>query len=175
MVHHCFNPNNRSEGEPVKAPSRKTLSFPENGDEQYERVFGFTPKPEQRKVAEHIDRGENCILVAGSGWGTTLAYLLPLALWSDRIILIVSSLVEQLEEHDRVLWCQPRVRNQVLLMSKLNAGAIRILLSAEEAVMVRDVSDILRVIQFRFLKNISILAKRLALQFATQVFKALAF
>ncbi|KAF9976894.1 hypothetical protein BGZ75_010449, partial [Mortierella antarctica] len=66
---------------------------------------------------------------------------------------------------------------KVLLMSKFKAGAIRILLSAEEAeaVMARDVSDILRVIQFRFLKNISILADRLALQFATQVFKALHF
>src|SRR5690554_5308511 len=81
----------------------RILSYPENGDELCERVFGFTPKPEQRMVTEHIGRGEDCILIAGCGWGKTLAYFLPLVLWEDRTILIISPLVALMEEQHRKL------------------------------------------------------------------------
>ncbi|KAG0241727.1 hypothetical protein BG011_003458, partial [Mortierella polycephala] len=47
------------------ATQSNVLSYPVNGDEQCERVFGFTPKPEQRKVVELIGRGDDCILIAG--------------------------------------------------------------------------------------------------------------
>lgn len=79
------------------------LSYPDNGDELCERVFGYTPKPEQRKVAEHIGRGEDCILIAGCGWGKTLAYFLPLILWEKRIIVIISPLVALMEEQHQKL------------------------------------------------------------------------
>ncbi|KAI7822050.1 P-loop containing nucleoside triphosphate hydrolase protein, partial [Gamsiella multidivaricata] len=79
------------------------LSYPENGDERCETIFGFTPKPEQRMVAEHIGRGEDCILIAGCGWGKTLAYFLPLILWENRVIVIISPLVALMEEQHRKL------------------------------------------------------------------------
>lgn len=55
-------------------------------------VFGVEPKPEQLMVAEHVCQGKDCILIAGCGWGKTLAYFLPLALWEDRTILVISPL-----------------------------------------------------------------------------------
>lgn len=80
------------------AAQANVLSYPEDGDEKCMRVFGFTPKPEQRKVVEHIGRGEDCILIAGCGWGKTLVCFLPLVLWESRIIVIISPLVALMEE-----------------------------------------------------------------------------
>jgi superfamily II DNA helicase RecQ len=74
------------------------LSYPPNGDENCKQVFGFIPKAEQRKVAEHIGRGEDVILIAGCGWGKTLAYFLPLVLWENRVVVVISPLVALMEE-----------------------------------------------------------------------------
>jgi len=76
----------------------RLLTYPDNGDELCERVFGFKPKVEQRQVAEHIGRGEDCILIAGCGWGKTLAYFLPLVLWEGRVVVVISPLVALMEE-----------------------------------------------------------------------------
>ncbi|KAF9122328.1 hypothetical protein BGW39_009805 [Mortierella sp. 14UC] len=50
------------------------------------------PWKEQLKVAELIGGGQDCIPVAGYGWGKTLTYFLPLLYWIDRSIVIVSPL-----------------------------------------------------------------------------------
>ncbi|KAF9200839.1 hypothetical protein BGZ59_003066, partial [Podila verticillata] len=84
------------------APSN-VLFYPADGDEQCERVFGFIPKSEQWKVVEHIGRGDDCILIAGCGWGKTLAYFLLLVLWENRVIVIISPLVALMEEQHRKL------------------------------------------------------------------------
>lgn len=80
-----------------------TLTYPQNGDQLCKDVFGFAPKSEQRQVAEHIGRGEDCILVAGCGWGKTLAYFLPLILWKTRVIVIISPLVALMDEQHEKL------------------------------------------------------------------------
>ncbi|KAF9945975.1 hypothetical protein BGZ72_000799 [Mortierella alpina] len=91
--------------EPYNAPAGvpPVLSYPDNGDELCERVFGFPPKPEQRTVAEHIGRGEDCMLIAGCGWGKPLAYFLPLVLWEKRVIVIISPLITIMEEQHQKL------------------------------------------------------------------------
>lgn len=81
----------------------RDLTYPPNGDDICKRVFGFFPKDEQREVVKHIGRGEDCILIAGCGWGKTLAYFLPLALWDNTVIVIVSPLVALMEEQQMKL------------------------------------------------------------------------
>src|ERR1700761_9119965 len=77
--------------------------YPENAAELCQDIFGYTPKPEQQIVVEHIGRGEDCILIAGCGWGKTLTYFLPLALWKHCIIVIISPLIALMEEQHRKL------------------------------------------------------------------------
>lgn len=45
-------------------------------------------QPEQEEVAKHIGQGEDCILIAGCGWGKSLVYFLPLALWNCSIVIV---------------------------------------------------------------------------------------
>ncbi|KAG0334692.1 hypothetical protein BG004_000310 [Podila humilis] len=76
----------------------RVREYPEDGDSVCQRVFGFLPKPEQREVAKSIGRDEDAILIVGCGWGKTLAYFLPLVLWEDRIVVIISPLVALMED-----------------------------------------------------------------------------
>ncbi|KAF9428462.1 hypothetical protein BGZ94_002295 [Podila epigama] len=57
--------------EVIESASSKILKYPVDSDDICARAFGFPPKPEQREVVEQIGRGEDCILIAGCGWGKT--------------------------------------------------------------------------------------------------------
>ena len=57
-----------------------------------EEKLGVVPKPEQLEVLECIAARRDCVLIAPTGWGKTLAYTLPLLLWSDAVILVITPL-----------------------------------------------------------------------------------
>jgi superfamily II DNA helicase RecQ len=48
-------------------------------------------------------RRQDCILIAGCGWGKTLVYFLPLALWPECVILVLSPLTALAEEQHQKL------------------------------------------------------------------------
>ncbi|KAF9136831.1 hypothetical protein BGX30_010830 [Mortierella sp. GBA39] len=54
--------------------------------------FKVAPKPEQLEVVATLARCQDCILIAGCGWGKTPVYFLPLILWLDRVIFAISPL-----------------------------------------------------------------------------------
>lgn len=68
-----------------------------------EEIFKVTPKDLQLDVVECIGQGQDCILIAGCGWGKTLVYFLPLVLWTDRIIVVISPLKAIMEEQHQKL------------------------------------------------------------------------
>jgi len=50
-----------------------------------------------------LARHQDGILIAGCGWGKTLVYFLPLILWPDRVILVLSPLTALAkEQHERL-------------------------------------------------------------------------
>lgn len=57
----------------------------------------------QLKVVECIGHGQDCILIAGCGWGKTLVYFLPLVLWSTRTIVVISPLRALIKEQQKKL------------------------------------------------------------------------
>jgi hypothetical protein len=69
---------------------RGVLTVPHDAIQQCKDAFGFAPKDLQLRVVEHIGRGEDCILIARCGWGKSLVYFLPLVLWRDCIIIVIS-------------------------------------------------------------------------------------
>ncbi|KAK3812109.1 MAG: P-loop containing nucleoside triphosphate hydrolase protein [Benniella sp.] len=73
-------------------------SLPQDAISQCQTMFGVTPKAQQLEVVECIGRGQDVILIAGCGWGKTLVYFLPLVLWQDRIVLIISPLKALMKE-----------------------------------------------------------------------------
>ncbi|KAG0281984.1 Bloom syndrome protein [Linnemannia gamsii] len=87
--------------------------YPGNARDQCLEVFKHEPKPEQESIAQRIGRGEDCVLIAGCGWGKTLAYFLLLALWRHRDIVIISPLVSLMKE-----------QNQKLQVAKIKSVAI---------------------------------------------------
>ncbi|KAI9233673.1 MAG: P-loop containing nucleoside triphosphate hydrolase protein, partial [Podila humilis] len=46
---------------------------------------------------------EDCILIARCGWGKSLIYFLPLALWKDRTIVVISPLLALMHEQQEKL------------------------------------------------------------------------
>ncbi|KFH62152.1 hypothetical protein MVEG_11791 [Podila verticillata NRRL 6337] len=67
------------------------------------KVFKVVPKPEQLEVVAAMARRQDCILIAGCGWGKTLVYFLPLILWPDLIILVLSPLKALADEQHQKL------------------------------------------------------------------------
>ncbi|GJJ69520.1 hypothetical protein EMPS_01866 [Entomortierella parvispora] len=57
-----------------------------------EDKLGVIPKPEQLDVLRSIIDRRDCVLIAPTGWGKTLAFTLPLFLWSDAAILVITPL-----------------------------------------------------------------------------------
>lgn len=88
------------------------LVFPENASQICHDTFGYNPKLEQLDVVRKIALGRDCILVAGTGWGKTLVYFLPLELWKDRITLIITPL--------RVLGDEQQQKLAALNISSIN-------------------------------------------------------
>ncbi|KAK5820997.1 P-loop containing nucleoside triphosphate hydrolase protein [Linnemannia elongata] len=85
-----------------------TIDSTETFDEQKARaqcleVFEVPAKPEQLEVVSALARRQDCILIAGCGWGKTLVYFLPLVLWPDRVILVLSPLKALAEEQQQKL------------------------------------------------------------------------
>jgi len=54
--------------------------------------LGVVPKPQQINVLESIHERRDCVLIAPTGWGKTLAFTLPLLLWDDAVILVITPL-----------------------------------------------------------------------------------
>jgi superfamily II DNA helicase RecQ len=79
------------------------LSLPADHQEQCHVVFKVFAKEVQLMVVMHIGRSEDCILIAGCGWGKSLVYFLPLALWRDRTIVVVSPLLALMHEQQEKL------------------------------------------------------------------------
>jgi RecQ family ATP-dependent DNA helicase len=75
----------------------------QNALSQCLKVFKVLPKKEQLEVVSALARRQDCILIAGCGWGKTLVYFLPLILWPDCIILVLSPLKALAEEQKQKL------------------------------------------------------------------------
>ena len=78
-------------------------SLPADTQERCLDVFAVHPKPEQLEVVAAMARGEDCILIAGCGWGKSLVYFLPLVLWPNKVILLLSPLKALAEEQQQKL------------------------------------------------------------------------
>ncbi|KAF9548813.1 hypothetical protein EC957_005486 [Mortierella hygrophila] len=65
--------------------------------------FKVAPKPEQLEVVATLARCQDCILIAGCGWGETPVYFLPLILWPDRVIFVISPLKALAKERHQKL------------------------------------------------------------------------
>lgn len=50
-----------------------------------------------------IAQGQDCVLIAGCGWGKTLIYFLPLVLWPTDVMVIVTPLKALGDEQQRKL------------------------------------------------------------------------
>ncbi|KAG0242698.1 ATP-dependent DNA helicase Q4, partial [Mortierella polycephala] len=79
-------------------PIESISTLPPDAVQRCQEVFQVTPKDLQLKVAEFIGGGQDCILIAGCGWGKTLVYFLPLVLWTTRVIVIISPLKAIMQE-----------------------------------------------------------------------------
>ncbi|KAG0028065.1 hypothetical protein BGZ81_005019, partial [Podila clonocystis] len=66
--------------------------LPDSASQTCYNTFGVHPKQEQLEVVQKLAQGRDCILVAGTGWGKSLVFFLPLELWKDRITLIITPL-----------------------------------------------------------------------------------
>ncbi|ORZ15516.1 P-loop containing nucleoside triphosphate hydrolase protein [Lobosporangium transversale] len=60
--------------------------------QEAKKAFGFDLKNEQLDIVTKIEERQDCILIAGTGWGKTLIYFFPLILWPKTTILIVTPL-----------------------------------------------------------------------------------
>ncbi|KAG9065420.1 hypothetical protein KI688_002745 [Linnemannia hyalina] len=65
--------------------------------------FKVAPKPEQLEVVATLARCQDCILIAGCDWGKTPVYFLPLILWPDRVIFVISPLKALAEQQHQKL------------------------------------------------------------------------
>jgi len=54
--------------------------------------LGVAPKPQQIDVLESIYERRDCVLIAPTGWGKTLAFTLPLLLLKDAVIIVITPL-----------------------------------------------------------------------------------
>lgn len=80
--------------------------------DECQKVFGFSPKAEQLKAIEAVHDGKDCVLIAPTGWGKTLIFTLPLLLWPDAVVLIITPLKALGEEQSRKLNnLDPKVRS----------------------------------------------------------------
>ena len=61
-------------------------------------TFGLHPKPLQLEVIRKMVKGDDCILIAGCGWGKSLVFFLPLVLWPQSITIVISPLKALQEE-----------------------------------------------------------------------------
>ncbi|KAF9151327.1 ATP-dependent DNA helicase sgs1, partial [Actinomortierella ambigua] len=52
-------------------------------------------------VAQCVADGLDCLLMSSSGWARTVVFFLPLLLWKDRIMLILTPLEALMEQHQR--------------------------------------------------------------------------
>ncbi|KFH62249.1 hypothetical protein MVEG_11887 [Podila verticillata NRRL 6337] len=67
-------------------------------------IFGVSqPKDDQLEVVARIGEHQDTILIAGCGWGKTLVYYLPLALWQDKTVVIVTHLTALGDEQSQRL------------------------------------------------------------------------
>jgi RecQ family ATP-dependent DNA helicase len=112
-ISHCFlsiTPATRLTRNSNKQPTLRFLSYAlhvlsmslstTDVIKRCEAIFGLTPKDEQLQVLEYIKDGQDCILAAGCGWGKSLVFFLPLILWKDRIIVVISPLKILMREQE---------------------------------------------------------------------------
>ncbi|KAG0211848.1 ATP-dependent DNA helicase sgs1 [Mortierella sp. GBA30] len=105
-------------------------------------VFGYPPKDKQLEVVERISQGQDTILIAGCGWGKTLVYFLPLVLWSDRVIVVISPLraliQEQKQKLDNIgIHCIALISGQLIehdVTDRLENGAYRAVFMTPEII-----------------------------------------
>ncbi|KAI7818767.1 P-loop containing nucleoside triphosphate hydrolase protein [Gamsiella multidivaricata] len=84
--------------------AHRKRQLPEDTAQICQAAFGYRPRAEQIQVVEMLGRMKDCILIAGTGWGKTLVYFLPLLIWPNDIILIVSPLkVLSDEQHSKLV------------------------------------------------------------------------
>ena len=76
---------------PVPPPNQLSI-IRAIASQKCKEVFGVDPKPEQLQVIESIALKRDCVLIAGTGWGKTLVYFLPLVLWPNTVLLIITPL-----------------------------------------------------------------------------------
>jgi RecQ family ATP-dependent DNA helicase len=127
-------------------PLQQVCVYPENASELCKEVFGYEPKEQQEVVVQHIGRGEDCILIAGCGWGKTLTYFLPLVLWRHRVIVVISPLIALMEEQHRKLLSvgiksvciHSRVSLPSTLEGALSAGEYRAVFMSPETIFGND-------------------------------------
>jgi len=68
------------------------------------RIFGVSqPKDDQLEVVARIGEHRDTILIAGCGWGKTLVYYLPLVLWRDKTVVIITPLTALGDEQSQRL------------------------------------------------------------------------
>jgi ATP-dependent helicase YprA (DUF1998 family) len=61
-------------------------------EERTERITGMKPRPFQTDSALSLHKHTDLILVAGTGFGKTLAFVMPCFLWKRNVVLILSPL-----------------------------------------------------------------------------------
>jgi len=67
-----------------------------------EKLLGYKLKDKQLTITECISKNRDCFLIAGCGWGKSLAFFIPLLLWKDRSMLIITPLKAIMEQHKKV-------------------------------------------------------------------------
>lgn len=74
-------------------------------DSIFSEQSGFKPYGWQLDVAEAILLGLDCVVIAGTGSGKTIPFMLPLLLHPDKMALIISPL--KVLQQDQVCFLRP--------------------------------------------------------------------
>ncbi|KAG0266460.1 ATP-dependent DNA helicase sgs1 [Mortierella polycephala] len=79
------------------------LIIPEDTVKRCQDVFKVVPKNLQLKAVEHIGQGQDCIFISDCDRERTLVYVLPLVLWSDCVVVVISPLKTSIQEQQQKL------------------------------------------------------------------------
>lgn len=78
------------------APTRRQLllqRLPADTLQCYKEELGVSqPKDDQLEVVARMGECQDTILIAGCGWGKSLVFHLPLVLWRDKVVVIITPL-----------------------------------------------------------------------------------
>ena len=83
--------------------------------EECRKRTGLLPYPEQLDLAECMLLGLDATCIAGTGWGKTLPFVLPLFVYPRKIVIIVSPLNSLEVDQVRSQWCCMRVISERIL------------------------------------------------------------